>query len=83
MYKADFFACSERSLHFQQRNNNLSDYDSIGAASGTAAAVSSVYFPLSLPVASARPLALRSTISLRSLSIFSLTMATFDGWMPT
>ena len=41
-----------------------------------AAADSSVYFPLSLPVASARPLARRSMMDLRSLSIFNLTMQT-------
>merc|ERR1712209_218307 len=48
-----------------------------------AAALSSVYFPLSLPKASARPLALRSMMFLRSLSIFSLTMTTLLGWIPT
>merc|ERR1719474_1624972 len=44
-----------------------------------AEADSSVYFPLSLPRASALPLALRSRIAFLSLSIFSLTMATLLG----
>ena len=41
--------------------------------------VSSVYFPLSLPVASARPLALRSMINFLSLSIFNFTIDTLEG----
>ena len=47
------------------------------------AAVSSVYFPLSLPRASALPLALLSRMALRSLSILSLTTTSLLGWMPT
>lgn len=41
---------------------------------GAAVVVSSVYLPLSLPRAAKRPLALRSKIDLRSLSIFNFTM---------
>lgn len=41
---------------------------------GAAVVVSSVYLPLSLPSAAKRPLALRSKIALRSLSIFSFTI---------
>lgn len=49
---------------------------SIGVTVDGEAADSSVYLPLSLPRAASRPLALLSTIFLRSLSIFSLTMTT-------
>ena len=49
---------------------------SMGAVVAGALADSSVYLPLSLPRAARRPLALRSTIFLRSLSIFSLTITT-------
>lgn len=46
------------------------------------ATLSSVCFPLPLSL-SWRPRARLSRIFLRSLSIFSLTMTTFEGWMPT
>ena len=59
-------------LYFPQHT-----YQYIYAVSIVAAAVSSVYFPLSFPVAAARPLALRSMINLRSLSIFNFTIDTY------
>ena len=48
-----------------------------------AATDSSLCLPLSLPRASARPLALLSRMAFLSLSIFNLTMATLLGWIPT
>lgn len=45
---------------------------------GVAVVVSSVYLPLSLPSAAKRPLARRSKIALRSLSIFNLTMTHYN-----
>lgn len=49
----------------------------MGVVVAGAAAVSSVYLPLSLPRAASLPLALRSTIDFLSLSIFSLTITTW------
>lgn len=65
---------------FLNKKERLEIYDvvSIGAA-----AVSSVYLPLSFPRAAKRPLARRSKILLRSLSILSLTIKSFEGWIPT